>query len=90
MIDTAETSAEDLAIGYKELQALGKPPDRNFYAHYAWMWGKPPLGEGYNDYIRHKDDMLDLKSGRLSFFDNFIEEHIHTWPLSMIKVRTPT
>ncbi|KAG4432373.1 hypothetical protein IFR05_012141 [Cadophora sp. M221] len=76
---------KETAADYKELQSFGKPLKRNHEAYYGWLWSNRQLGQGYDDYLKHADDMISLKNDRLSFFDNFVEEHVHHFPISIFE-----
>ncbi|KAH7308755.1 hypothetical protein BKA65DRAFT_519803 [Rhexocercosporidium sp. MPI-PUGE-AT-0058] len=76
---------KETAADFRELQSFGKPLKRNHETYYNWLWSNPQLAEGSDDYLKHVDDMISLRADRLSFFDNFIEEYVHYFPISMFK-----
>ncbi|KAL2069287.1 hypothetical protein VTL71DRAFT_15625 [Oculimacula yallundae] len=76
---------KDNVIDYRDLQACGKPQKRNFEAYYNWLRNTRQLGQGSDDYLTHVEDMLSLRAEPLSFFDNFVEAHVHHFPISMLK-----
>ncbi|KAH6710679.1 hypothetical protein BKA61DRAFT_677320 [Leptodontidium sp. MPI-SDFR-AT-0119] len=76
---------KETAADFRELQSFGKPLRRNHETYYDWLWSNPQLFERFDDYLKHADDMVSLRADQLSFFDNFVEEHVHHFPISMFK-----
>jgi hypothetical protein len=58
----------------KEMAALQKPSKRDYNSVTAWLINNPPLVQGEMKFIRCKEDIVSLRSGRESGgFEGLIE-----------------
>jgi hypothetical protein len=68
------------------MQALGKPPERNYLSYYNWIWKTKPLTKGYDDFIFHKEDFLAVVPQKSNFFQDEIRDYMHNKPNSNLRV----
>jgi len=65
---------DELLIKARDLQAFQKPSQRDYKSVRTWFWNLKPLVEGDAEFIRKKEDIVTLKTGReWSGFDGFVE-----------------
>tara|TARA_R110002060_G_scaffold34474_2_gene45334 strand:- start:82 stop:438 length:357 start_codon:yes stop_codon:yes gene_type:complete len=83
-----ELLTDEILLKHAQVQALPRPSTRNHRSVFNWIWTNKPLAKGYDDYIYFANDMVTTKVSRPNYFEEFIEEKVHTWPISMLKVRS--
>ena len=82
-----ELLTDEILLKHAHVQALPRPSTRNHRSVFNWIWTNKPLAKGYDDCIYFANDMVTTKVSRPNYFEDFIEEKIHTWPIPMLKVR---
>ncbi len=82
-------AVDDLVLKHSQMQALGRATKRNHRSVFNWIWTNKPLDDGYDDFIFYARDMLAMEGNRSNYFENLVQDKIHTWPFSMFKARIP-
>lgn len=85
----AEPMTDEILLKHAQVQGLARPSPRNHRSVFNWIWTNKPLDKGFDDFIFFANDMVTTKTCGSNYFEEFIEENIHTWPVSKLKVCSP-
>jgi hypothetical protein len=78
---------DELLIKARDLQAFQKPSQRDYKSVRTWFWNLKPLVGGEPDYIRKKEDIVTLRTGReWSGFDGFVESTLRRVDCKLVQV----
>lgn len=80
---------DEIVLNHARMQALGKPPKRDFLAFFNWYHKHPQLAIGYDDFIYHADDFLSMSGSHSNFFEGFLRGHLKHWPMFLKVGRNP-
>jgi hypothetical protein len=79
---------DELLIKARDLQAFQKPSQRDYKSVRTWFWNLKPLVEKEAEFIRKKEDIVTLKTGReWSGFDGFVESTLRKIDCKLVQVR---
>ncbi|KAH7308753.1 hypothetical protein BKA65DRAFT_172882 [Rhexocercosporidium sp. MPI-PUGE-AT-0058] len=76
---------DEILLKHAQAQGLARPSQRNHYSVFNWIWTNKPLDKGFDDFIFFAYDMVTTKTAGTNYFEEFIEDNIHTWPISKLK-----
>ncbi|KAH9224954.1 hypothetical protein DL95DRAFT_452680 [Leptodontidium sp. 2 PMI_412] len=76
---------DEILLKHAQVQGLARPSPRNHRSVFNWIWTNKPLDKGFDDFIFFANDMVTTKKCGSNYFEEFIEENIHTWPVSKLK-----
>ncbi|PVH80173.1 hypothetical protein DL98DRAFT_515661 [Cadophora sp. DSE1049] len=76
---------DEVMLKHAQVQALPRPSSRNHRSVFNWIWTNKPLAKGYDDFIFFANDMVTTKVCGPNYFEDFIKEHVHTWPISILE-----
>jgi hypothetical protein len=78
---------DELLIKARDLQAFQKPSQRDYKSVRTWFWNLKPLVEKEAEFIRKKEDIITLKTGReWSGFDGFVESSLRRIDCKLVQV----
>lgn len=69
----------DLLLKFDQINALKRPPERNFYDLIHWMFGHKCIEKGQDEFMFVKDDFISISGGSRvrSHADDLIEMSMH-------------
>jgi hypothetical protein len=71
---------DELLLKARDTFALQKPSSRDYRSVRTWFWNLKPLTSTQASFIKKKEDIITLRSGReWSEFDGFIESFLRKW-----------
>jgi len=78
---------DELLIKARDVQALQKPSERDYKSVRTWFWNLKPLqNETEASFIKKKEDVVTLRSGReWSGFDGFVENTLRRFDCPLIR-----
>jgi hypothetical protein len=85
---------DEFLLKHAQMQALGRPPQRNYRSVFNWVFTRKPLCPGYYDFIYYADDFVstsgcserDLRSEQSNWFQESIRWCISHRPFSSLRV----
>jgi len=78
---------DELLIKARDLQAFQKPSHRDYKSVRTWFWNLKPLVRKESDYIKKKEDIITLRSGReWSSFDGLVESTLRRFDCEPLRV----
>ena len=78
---------DELLIKARDIQAFQKPSERDYRSVRTWFWNLKPLVAKEAAFIRAKEDIITLRSGReWSSFDGLVESMLRYLNCDVIRV----
>jgi hypothetical protein len=78
---------DELLIKARDLQGFQKPSARDYKSVRTWFWNLKPLVENDAAFIKKKEDIVTLKTGReWSGFDGFVESALRRVDCKLVQV----
>ncbi|KAG4432374.1 hypothetical protein IFR05_012142 [Cadophora sp. M221] len=84
-LETKLMKYDEILLKHAQVEGLARPSSRNHRSVFNWIWTNKPLDKGFDDFIFFANDMVTTKTCESNYFEEFIEENIHTWPVSKLK-----
>lgn len=82
---------DELLIKARDLQAFQKPSHRDYKSVRTWFWNLKPLVRKESNYIKKKEDIITLRSGReWSSFDGLVESTLRRFDCEALRVSHST
>jgi len=77
---------DELLIKARDLQGFQKPSQRDYKSVRTWFWNLKPLVEKEAHFIKQKEDIVTLRSGReWSDFDGMVESTLRRFDCKLIR-----
>jgi hypothetical protein len=78
---------DELLIKARDLQGFQKPSERDYKSVRTWVWNRKPLVEKEEEFIKRKEDIVSLRSGReWSSFDGLVESTLRRFDCEPLRV----
>jgi len=77
---------DELLIKARDLQAFQRPSERDYKSVRTWFWNLKPVVEKEAAFIKKKEDIVTLRSGReWSSFDGLVESTLRRFDCELIR-----
>jgi len=86
-IRTKLVEYDELLVKARDIQAFQRPSERDYKSVRTWFWNLKPLqDEKESAFIKKKEDVITLRSGReWSGFDNFVENTLRRVDCALVR-----